>query len=212
MVNTVNNLTISVYDQLYKDLVIHDTKNLYTTCIDIFKESYNFLLSKKEYFEKPELSKLKQSIEKFLKEPKISINDMITIQFLFLEKLVKLWKIQWINLYEQTETKAHNVLLVWESLERYKYLRSFWDEDINDNVYFNSLLLAVRNYLIKLFDDKTDQEEKTIIWELFSNSWVDVAFKNLEDFEWYNEKIINEIDQEIQNNNKLVDNNIIDTD
>lgn len=212
MKKQIESLTLLVYDQLYKDLVINEQKNLYTTCIDIFKEAYKFILSKWEYFDKPELSTLKKSIEKFIEEPKISIDDMVTIQFLFLERLVKIWKVQWINLYEQTESKAHNLLLTWEALERYKYLRSFWNEDINDNVYFNSLLIAVRQNILKMFSNDVSDEEKTIIWELFSNSWVDVAFKNLEKFEWYNEEIIEMIDKQIQTENSIVDNKIIDTD
>lgn len=192
-------LNVSIYEPLFNELVAKDEQNIHKLCTNIIKSSFEYFLSDDLVIMKdPRASTLKKSIESYIKEPTITIDTMMNILFQFLVNLIDAWKVQWLNLYTSNEYKTYNVILSWMSLEYFNVLKRWADDqNLSDNIFINSLLVSARDHIAKIYNQETQEEERELLKDLFFPSVVDVWFKMIESFEWFDPDILEEIEKEI---------------
>lgn len=192
-------LNVSIYEPLFNELVAKDEQNIHKLCTNIIKSSFEYFLSDDLVIMKdPRASTLKKSIESYIKEPTINIDTMMNILFQFIVNLIDAWKVQWLNLYTSNEYKTYNVILSWISLEYFNVLKRWADDqNLSDNIFINSLLVSARDHIAKIYNQETPEEERELLKDLFFPAVVDIWFKMIESFEWFDSDILVEIEKEI---------------
>lgn len=193
-------LNVSIYEPLFNELIAKDEQNIHKLCTNIIKSSFEYFLSDDlEIMKDPRVSTLKRSIEAYIKEPTITIDTMMNILFQFIVNLIDAWKVQWLNLYTSNEYKTYNVILSWISLEYFNVLKKWADDQsLSDNIFINSLLVSAREHIAKIYNQETPEEERELLKDLFFPAVVDVWFKIIESFEWFDSNLLVEIEKEIQ--------------
>ena len=193
-------LNVSIYEPLFNELVAKDEQNIHKLCTNIIKSSFEYFLSDDlEIMKDPRVSTLKRSIEAYIKEPTVTIDTMMNILFQFIVNLIDAWKVQWLNLYTSNEYKTYNVILSWISLEYFNVLKRWADDQtLSDNIFINSLLVSAREHIAKIYNQETPEEERELLKDLFFPAVVDVWFKMIESFEWFDSELLVEIEKEIQ--------------
>ena len=193
-------LNVSIYEPLFNELVAKDEQNIHKLCTNIIKSSFEYFLSDDlEIMKDPRVSTLKRSIEAYIKEPTVTIDTMMNILFQFIVNLIDAWKVQWLNLYTSNEYKTYNVILSWISLEYFNVLKRWADDQsLSDNIFINSLLMSAREHIAKIYNQETPEEERELLKDLFFPAVVDVWFKIIESFEWFDSELLVEIEKEIQ--------------
>lgn len=193
--------TIKLHPDFFKEFTPQDWWNLYLTTISIMKESYIMLLKNDFIFWRDETQELKESIQKWIDNPELSVNDMIYIQLRFLENAVYAWLVEWIDLYKEVEwIESSSTLLTWKTLDKFYQFKNYpsFPKDIQNHELLHSLLRWSLNFLFKIFKEDCPQEDKTKITDLFWDTVVAYAFDELNRFQWYDEEFMKKLNKEAE--------------